>query len=48
MQKLEQIKLPKELEKEVLILYELGLEQYEIDYLLYIKTKNIRSSKWEH
>ena len=37
--------LPKELKKEILILYELGLEDYEIEYILYLKTKERVSSK---
>lgn len=30
---------PKELKKELIILYEIGLEDYEIEYLIWLKTK---------
>lgn len=38
---------PDTLTKEISILYELGLEDYEIEYLIYLKTKEIASKKWD-
>jgi hypothetical protein len=38
--------IPFEFKKEFLILYELGLEPYEINYLLYLKTKRKVKAKW--
>ena len=37
---------PKELRKEILILYELGLEQYEVDYLVSQKLRDKVRVKW--
>ena len=31
--------MPEELTKEILILHKLGLEEYEINYILYLKAK---------
>ncbi len=39
-------KPPKELLKEISVLYKLGLEEYEIKYLLSLKTKRESSLKW--
>ena len=39
-------KLPQELKKEIAILYELGLEEYEVEYLIQQKIKHISSLKW--
>jgi hypothetical protein len=39
--------MPSELKKEKDILYELGLESYEIDYLMQKRLKEIISSKWK-
>jgi hypothetical protein len=39
-------KLPKELLKEISVLYKLGLEEYEIKYLLSLKAKRESSLKW--
>jgi len=35
-----------ELKKELTVLHELGLEEYEIEYLVYLKTKQIARKKW--
>jgi len=40
--------LQEDLSKEVSMLYELGLEDYEIEYILYLKTKEIARLKWGH
>ncbi len=37
----------KELEKEISILYSLGVEEYEIKYLMSIKKKKEASLKWK-
>ena len=34
-----QKEIPKELVREVKILYELGVKDYEIEYIIYLKTK---------
>ena len=39
---------PETLNKEISILYELGLEDYEIQYLLFLKTKREMDLKWSH
>jgi len=39
--------IPKEMEKEIIILKNLGLEEYEIDYLILLKTKEVARKKWE-
>jgi len=36
-----------ELRKEVLMLQRLGLEEYEIDYLINQRVKQIRGMRWE-
>jgi len=38
--------LPPLLKKEIRILYQLGLSEYEIEYLIFLKTKKQISSKW--
>ena len=40
--------LQEDLSNEVSMLYELGLEDYEIEYILYLKTKEIARLKWGH
>ena len=40
--------IEEDLSKEVSMLYELGLEDYEIEYILYLKTKEIARLKWGH
>lgn len=40
--------LSKEIRKEILILHKLGLEDYEIRYLIAIKTKKQASLKWNN
>jgi len=45
---LEKRGIPRELEKEVLILRKIGLEEYEINYLIYLKTKEEARLKWQH
>jgi len=42
-----QHKIPREVEKEMLILHDLGLEDYEIDYLLFLKMKKQASIRWD-
>jgi hypothetical protein len=43
----EREKMPYRLKKEMLELSRLGLEDYEIKYILYLKTKTTRASrKW--
>jgi len=37
---------PIQMKKEILILYELGLEEYEINYIIYLKTKEKAKLKW--
>ncbi len=37
---------PKILKNELIILYELGLEKDEIEYLVFLKTKTQTSHKW--
>jgi len=37
---------PFKIKKQVLVLYELGLEPYEINYLIYLKTKERARHKW--
>ena len=39
--------IPEEIKKEISVLCELGLEEYEIDYILYLKTKQHVSLKWK-
>ena len=39
--------LPKELKKEISVLYDLGLENYEVEYLVYLKRKARAGKKWE-
>ena len=40
------IEIPKELAKEIKILYKLGVKDYEIEYIIYLKTKQeIRNTK---
>jgi hypothetical protein len=36
----------KNMEKEIAILYELGLEDYEVDYLIFLKSKIQARKKW--
>ena len=38
--------IPAEIKGEILILYELGLEEYEINYLIYLKAKERAKLKW--
>ena len=38
---------PKSIKREIEILYELGLESYEVDYLIFLKTKREVSLKWQ-
>ncbi len=38
---------PETLTKEIEILYELGLEEYEVRYLVHLKTKREVSLKWQ-
>ncbi|MEK6820347.1 MAG: hypothetical protein AABX71_01430 [Nanoarchaeota archaeon] len=38
--------IDKALRKEILLLYELGLEEYEIQYIIYLKTKEKARHKW--
>ena len=45
-QKLEQ-KNPASLRREISILYDLGLETYEIEYIVYLKEKEQARHKWE-
>jgi len=45
---LEKENFPVELKKEIIVLKELGLEDYEIEYLVYLKTKKLASHKWRH
>tara|TARA_Y100000310_G_scaffold344848_1_gene459976 strand:+ start:335 stop:658 length:324 start_codon:yes stop_codon:yes gene_type:complete len=40
--------IPEELSKEISILRELGLEEYEIEYILYLKTKKQLELKWKN
>ncbi len=40
--------LSKEIKKEILILHKLGLEDYEIRYLVSLKAKKKASFKWEN
>jgi hypothetical protein len=37
---------PQTLGKEVSVLYELGLKEYEIEYIIYLKYKEELSEKW--
>ena len=46
--KIDKKEVPEELTKEISILYELGLEEYEIEYIIYLKTKEKSRSKWRH
>lgn len=39
--------LPEEIKKELSILHELGLEDYEIDYIISLKTKEEAGLKWK-
>lgn len=38
--------IPAEIKGEILILYELGLEEYEINYLIYLRAKERAKLKW--
>ena len=44
----EKEEIPEEIKKEIKILFELGLEDYEIEYILYLKTKEKSRLKWRH
>ncbi len=39
--------IPQELVKEIKILRDLGLQEYEIEYLIFLRTKQFASQKWE-
>ncbi|MDO8516809.1 MAG: hypothetical protein Q7S33_01670 [Nanoarchaeota archaeon] len=39
-------KIPYNLKKEFATLYQMGLQDYEISYLLYLKTKKQARAKW--
>jgi len=39
-------KNPAMLDRQVEMLYDLGLDESEIDYLVYLKTKKRMASKW--
>jgi len=39
---------PVSINKEIAVLYELGLEQYDIEYIVYLKYKEVLAEKWEH
>jgi len=43
---LEENYIPVEIKKQISVLYELGLEEYEIKYLLYLETKEKAKQKW--
>jgi hypothetical protein len=47
-QTLHQKKVARDIKKEVLTLSEMGLEDYEIDYLLYLRAKEKARSKWRN
>ena len=38
--------IPKGMEKEIMILENLGLEEYEIEYIVYLKAKEVARKKW--
>lgn len=43
---IEGLEVPLDMRKEVVILYELGLEDYEISYLINLRRKQKASRKW--
>lgn len=40
--------LQKNIKKELEILKKMGLEEYEIEYLIFLKTKELAKTKWHH